>query len=123
MEKCDSAWTQQMLVPMTDEIVDVRQPGLDRYERNGVRRIDKQLRPVMTSRGHNIVEGSRFPILGPRHAERGETGRWPDRRCQIAKRHAPQSDGPMLLGHEEREEHRGELVVRNDNLNVRRQCG
>jgi hypothetical protein len=29
----------------------------------------------------------------------------------------------MFLGHEEREEHRGELVIRNDDVDTLRQCG
>ena len=105
-----------------DEVVDVRQPGLDRYERNGVGGVDKQLRPVTTRRGHNFVQGSGFSVLRPREAERGEevsgpiaAARSPNgtrrnrmRRCSSATRW---------------KEHRSELVVRNDDLDTNRQCG
>src|SRR5687767_13887333 len=100
MEECHPARTEQMLVPMTDEIVDVRQPGLDWHERNGVCRVDKQLRPMMAGRSHNIVQGSGFSVLRPREAKRGEVSLWTDRRCQIAEWHASQADAALLLGHQ-----------------------
>src|SRR5215203_754851 len=104
MEKRHPARTEQMLVPVTDQIVDVRQPVLDRYERNGMGSVDKQLCPVMTCRSHDVIESGGFSILGPGEAERDEVSLWTDRRGQIIEWHAPKSDPPVLCGHQQREE-------------------
>jgi hypothetical protein len=58
--------------------------------------------------------------LRPREAERGEVSLRLDRRGEFAERHTPQSDAPLRLGHEQGEEHRGEFVIRNDDLDTLR---
>src|SRR5215203_2241403 len=121
MEKRHPSRAEQMLVSVTNQIVDVRQPGLDRYERNGVGGVDKQLCPVMTCRGHNIIQGSGFSVLRPCQAERDEMSLRPNPCGELAEGQASQVDAPLLLGHQYRKENRGELLVRNDHLYTYRQ--
>jgi len=66
MKKRYSAGTEQVLGTVADQVVDVRKPGLGRYEWNRVGNVDKQLRRVPSRRGHKFTQVSRFSILRPR---------------------------------------------------------
>jgi hypothetical protein len=56
MEKRHTPRAEQMLVAMADEIVDLRQPGLDRHERDGMGGVDDDPRSVLARRRHDLFQ-------------------------------------------------------------------
>ena len=52
--------TEQVLVPVADQIVDVRRPGLELHERHRVRRVDQDLRSILAEQRPRCRPSQRF---------------------------------------------------------------
>jgi hypothetical protein len=123
MEKRYATGTEQMLIPVTDEIVDFGNPGLNRDERDRLGGVNEEARSMVAGSGHDVAQGGGCAVLRAREAEGNESRLRPNRVGQVAESHSSQLNVPGFLRYEKGIEYRGELIVRNDDLDAFRKRG